>query len=333
MRLGIIGTGKIVQEILPVLTKMKDLEIIAIQGTERSFDQTKRLCERYGVPYALKNSDDLCAAEIDTVYVAVPNYLHFSYCKKLLEKGFHVIVEKPMTSNYNEALILSRLAKEKGRILFEAVTTLYLQNFKKIKEWLPRIGQIKIVQSQYSQYSSRYDAFKAGETPPVFDQTKSGGALMDLNLYNIHLVMGLFGAPGSVRYYANMERDIDTSGILMMEYPGFKALCLAAKDSPGVSSTIIQGTDGYIQTFLPPNAIGKIKVELRDGMSEEFEEETMESRMIPEFLAFINAINENHQDFAYKMLDKSIAVSRVQTEARLYTGIYFASDASVAEHP
>lgn len=85
------------------------------------------------------------------VYVAVPNFLHFEYCKKALENGYHVILEKPMSSNLKEANILKQLSEEKERFLFVAVTTLYLENYRKIQEWLPRIIEIKIVQSQYSQ--------------------------------------------------------------------------------------------------------------------------------------------------------------------------------------
>ena len=58
-----------------------------------------------------------------------------------------------------------------------------------IKEKLPELGKIKIVTANYSQYSSRYNAFKEGIIQPAFDYTKSGGALMDLNIYNIHLIL------------------------------------------------------------------------------------------------------------------------------------------------
>ncbi len=136
------------------------MEIIGIQGNTMS--KAKELCKRNGISYACSNFEELYETGIDTVYIAVPNYLHYNYCKMALEKGIHVIVEKPITSNLQEALSLKSLAARKECFLFEAVTTLYLENYKKIKEWLPRIEKIKIVQSQYSQYSRRYDAFCDG---------------------------------------------------------------------------------------------------------------------------------------------------------------------------
>ncbi len=95
----------------------------------------------------------------------------------------------------------------------EAITNQYLKNFQGIKEAVKKIGTLKIIECNYSQYSSRYDAFKEGTILPAFNPKMGGGALMDINIYNIHLVVGLLGKPERVQYYANIERDIDTSGI------------------------------------------------------------------------------------------------------------------------
>ena len=326
MKLGIIGTGMIVNHFLPFLVKMEGLSVNDILSTPRSINKAKELAAQYGIANVTSDFDELCGFDIDTVYVAVPNYMHFDYCKKAMERKLNVIVEKPMVSNDTEAKALRDIAVSSHCFLFEAITTLYLGNYQKVKEWLPRIGTVKIAQSQYSQYSSRYNAFRAGEVLPAFDPAKAGGALMDLNLYNIHYIMGLFGMPKSYKYYANVERDIDTSGTLIMEYDGFQAICLAAKDSKGLRGGIIQGTDGVIKTDVSPNLVGKAVLELNDGTVEEYDDGFTNKRMIPEFEAFIKAINTEDYDFCYEMLDKSVAVAEVQTKARLAAGIVFDAD-------
>ncbi|MGM9530328.1 Gfo/Idh/MocA family protein, partial [Intestinibacter sp.] len=269
--------------------------------------------------------EQLCKLGIDTVYIAVPNFLHFEYCKMALEKGLNVIVEKPITSNYKEALILQDIARENKLFLFEAITTLYLENYLKIKELIPRIGNIKIVQSQFSQYSRRYDDFIEGKILPVFDPNKSGGALMDLNLYNVHYVMGLFGMPQDVHYYPNIERNIDTSGTLMLTYQNFIAMCVAAKDCKGICGGVIQGTKGSIKSFASANKVGEVVLELNDGTIERFHDESNE-RFIPEFNTFIKVIKNRDFEFCYKQLEKTLAVSQILTRARLQSGIYFPSD-------
>ncbi|WP_026749163.1 Gfo/Idh/MocA family protein [Leptotrichia trevisanii] len=326
MKLGIVGSGMIVQEFLPSLVKLEGLEIVGMQGTKASIGKVEEICEKYGIPKFTDDFDELCEFGIDTVYIAVPNFLHFEFCKKTLEKGLNVIVEKPMTTNYEEAKKLSDLAKEKKLFLFEAITTLYFENYKKIKEWIGKIGDVKLVQSQYSQYSSRYDAFKKGEILPVFDPQKAGGALMDLGLYNLHYVLGLFGKPENVKYYANIEKNIDTSGVLMMKYEKFNAMCVCAKDSEGERIGVIQGSEGKIVSEEAPGLVGKVTLKLYDGTTENFDDGFSKDRVVPEFKAFIRAVKENDLEFCCRQLEKSLLVSEVQTKARIEAGIRFPQD-------
>ena len=326
MKLGIVGSGMIVKEFLPSLVKLEDLEILGIQGTKSGIEKVEEICKKYNIPNFTDNFDELCNFGIDTVYIAVPNFLHFEFCKKALEKGINVIVEKPITTNYREAKELEKLAKEKKLFLFEAITTLYFENYKKIKEWITKIGNIKLVQSQYSQYSSRYDAFKRGEILPVFDPEKAGGALMDLGLYNLHYVLGLFGKPENVKYYANIERNIDTSGVLIMKYKNFSAMCVCAKDSEGERIGVIQGSEGKIVSEEAPGLVGKVTLKLYDGTTESFDDGFSKDRVVPEFTQFIRAVKENDLEFCYRQLKKSLLVSEVQTKARIDAGIKFTQD-------
>lgn len=93
-----------------------------------------------------------------------------------------------------------------------------------------------------------------------------------------------------------------------------------------MTGAVFQGTEGCIKTGSSPNVIGKVTLELNDGTVEEFDDGMIANRLIPEFTAFVKAINTGDLDFCYKMLEKSIAVSRVQTEARVAAGVLFPAD-------
>ncbi len=326
MKLGVIGSGIIVQEFLPKLVKLEGIEVKAIQGTPADKENMEKLAAENNIEHVLYSFDEMKETDVDTVYVAVPNFLHFMFCKQALEAGLNVIVEKPMTSNLREAEELQKMAEEKGLYLFEAITTVYFDSYAKIREWLKEIGTVKLVNCNYSQYSRRYDDFRNGAVLPVFDPKKSGGALMDLNLYNIHFVMGLFGKPNSAKYYANIERGIDTSGELFMEYDGFLANCIAAKDCEAPRVFVIQGTDGYISTQYSPNLIGEVTLHRNDGTEEKYDDGMALNRLIPEFKFFISCINSKDHDSCMKMLQESVDVSAVQTKARLEAGIIFPAD-------
>ena len=296
MKLGIVGTGFIVKEILP-LFRGWGIEPAALCGTPQSKEEVEQLCAQYEISKGYTEYDKMVVdSGIDTVYVAVPNFLHYRFVKQALEAGKNVIVEKPMTSNSREAEELAALAKGKNLFLFEAISTVYLPNYKKIREWVGRIGTIKIVSCNFSQYSHRYDDFRKGTVLPAFDPKKSGGALMDLNLYNLHYLLGLFGAPKGVNYLPNIERDIDTSGILTLDYDSFKAVSIAAKDCAAPWSYVIQGTDGYIMQKTPANFCLEVTLHLNDGTEETFNEEPA-SRLEPEFRAFTRAIESDDHNF------------------------------------
>ena len=206
MKLGILGTGMIVREFLPWLAGPESpFAVQAVCSTPRSEPLAAELCAQYGVPQHTTNYLELLQW-VDVVYLAVPNIQHARYAKVALEAGRHVIVEKPMTPTAAQTEELAALARHKKVFLFEAMTTQYLENYSKIRELLPRIGTVKLVQCNFSQYSSRYDAFCAGNVAPSFDPKCAGGALMDLNVYNISYIVGLFGEPNRAVYAANMDQ-------------------------------------------------------------------------------------------------------------------------------
>lgn len=114
MKLGIVGTGTIVEEVLPVLQQVKGLSCYGICGTKRSEAKAEKLKEQYQMQLAVSDYEKLLDSEIDTVYIAVPNLLHFEMAKEAVLRGKHVIVEKPMTANERQAEELCALAKKQG---------------------------------------------------------------------------------------------------------------------------------------------------------------------------------------------------------------------------
>lgn len=326
MKLGIIGAGMIVEDFLTITPYLNDLELEAIYGRRSSEEKMNGFKNKYGIKNIFYDYNELLSSDVDTIYIALPNNLHFEFSKKALEANKNVIIEKPMTSTYEQALILSDLARERKLFIFEAITNQYLPNYKKIKELLPKLGNIKIVQCNYSQYSSRYDRFKDGDVLPAFDPKLSGGALMDLNIYNIHYVVGLFGKPKNVEYYPNIERGIDTSGILILDYDNFKCVCIGAKDCKAPIANNVQGDKGCIYQDNPANVCRRFELLMNDGTNSIINENKYEHRMVHEFIEFADIIKNNDLERCYKMLEHSIIVSEVQTIARNKSGIVFPED-------
>lgn len=329
MKLGIVGAGLIVDTLLQFIHEL-DIELIAICATSKELDKLNRLKLEHGFKYVYTDVEEMLKnEEFDTVYLGVNNQLHYTFALKVLNANKNLIQEKPFTSNYKQAVKLVELAKEKGLMIFEAISTIHNPNFKKIKELLPTLGDIKIVTVNYTQYSSRYDAFRQGEILPAFDVNKSGGCLMDLNIYNIHFICGLFGAPKRIKYNPNMERDIDTSGILMLEYDSFQAVSIAAKDCGAPFTNAIQGNDGCIYTSSPLFTLTDFYYQLNRQEPMHYDLTNNAHRMKHEFLDFLEVFNNNDFAAAYGLLKHSLIVMDVISKAREDIGLVFPDDANL----
>ena len=336
MKVGIVGAGMIVKNVLGFIHEVEGIELTAMCATPAEEEKVKEYCnlnniKTYYLDYELMLKDD----NVEVVYLGVPNHLHYSFSKKALLADKHVICEKPFTSNYKEAIELAAIAREKNLMILEAVSTHYIPNTLKIKEDLKDIGDIKIVSMNYSQYSSRYDSFKNGEVLPAFNPKMSGGALMDLNIYNINFAVGLFGEPQDVNYLANVTRGIDTSGILTLDYGAFKCVCIAAKDCKAPIVTNIQGDKGCIHIPGALNAVSKYQLLLNKnnaskqmtGTDSDFRDYNGgKHRMLHEFVEFTDIIQNKKYEKANEMLNISLITMKIQTIAREKAGVVFDAD-------
>ncbi len=323
MNTAILGYGAIVPDFLEAVKRVPELNVEEIYGRESSREKVTRFAEAHGIGRVCCDYDELLADEsIDVVYVALPNNLHYEYAKKALEHGKDAIVEKPFTGSLVEARDLFDTAGKNGRIVLEAISNQYLPAYKKTKELLPELGDIKLVQINFSQYSHRYDDFKAGVTAPVFDPKQQGGVLGDLNVYNIYFLVGLFGKPDAVHYYANIEKGVDTSGILIMEYPSFLAGCIAAKDCGAPFSISIEGDKGYIYSNTPPNVYSSFSLMLTGGQATSYAPDPDSHRMYYEMLAFADILKERDHDAADRAALMTLDVMEILDEARKQIGLF-----------
>ncbi|MGO1558571.1 MAG: Gfo/Idh/MocA family protein [Ruoffia tabacinasalis] len=316
MNLAIFGAGKIVQEFLEMVKDIPEINLTALLSSERSIEKNKDLIVTHNIDGVYTNEDEILKrTDVDTVYVALPNHLHYEFSKKALEAGKHVICEKPFTLTLKELEELEAIALEKDLVLIEAITNQYFANFAQLKEDLNDVGDLKIIECNYSQYSSRYDAFKEGTILPAFNPKMGGGSLMDINIYNIHLVVGLLGKPNRVEYYANIEREIDTSGILVMEYDQTKVVCIGSKDTSAPIKSTIQGTDGSLIINGPTNTLESYTKIIGKLTEEVIDLKVHPHRMYEEFIAFNLIINEHDMDTVREKLTHSKIVMEVAEKA------------------
>lgn len=325
IKLGTIGSGVIVHSILDHVKNTEGIYLAAVYS--RTEEKGRELAAQYGCSRVYTDMDAFLGAdEINTVYIATPNLLHYEQAKKALLAGKHVILEKPFCTRASHAEELIRLAKEKHLFLVEAAPTTFLPNYHILKHELPKVGRIKLVLSNYSQYSSRYDAVLKGETPNIFNPKYAGGCLMDINFYNVYLNAALFGKPEKAVYYPNRYGELaDTSGVMLMQYENFVSTNAGAKDTWGVNSFQIEGEQGYIYIQDGSNGLAQVRV-VTKGDDRIYNEQVNPDRWYYEVRELTRLMLTEDYESVYARLDITLTVTQIIEEARRDAGILFPGD-------
>ena len=150
IKLGTVGSGFIVHNILDNVMRTPGIELEAVYS--RSQERGDALALKYGAEKVYTDMDAFLAdPEVNFVYIATPNLIHYPQARKALLAGKNVILEKPFTTKVEHARELVNLARERGLYLIDAVPSAFLPNLEVLRQHLPEIGRIRMVMGNDSQ--------------------------------------------------------------------------------------------------------------------------------------------------------------------------------------
>lgn len=231
LQLGIIGTSWITDSFVESALATNHYELNTVYS--RREETAKEFAEKYG---EVATETDLEALmenpELDVIYIASPNSLHYEQSLLALTAKKHVMVEKPATVNVKQWDHLLQTAEENEVFILEAARHMHIPNLQVIADEIKNLGTIRGVTLPFLQYSSRFDNVLAGEEPNVFSLKFAGGALMDLGIYPVYTAVALFGEPEEVYYFAQkIATGVDGNGTIIFRYPDFDVTILVAKNA------------------------------------------------------------------------------------------------------
>lgn len=247
VKFGVIGRNFVVDWMMECAQQVPEAQFTAIYS--RKMETGLEFAEKYGVSRVFDKIEDLAACEdVDAVYIASPNYCHFSQSKLMLEHGKHVLCEKPATVTAAELSQLLEIAKANNVVYLEAMRLVHDDALDVIRQALPEIGTLRRVSFEFTQYSSRYDRVRAGEQGiNAFDPSLSNGSIMDMGCYPVAAIACLFGRPERVSAMGvKLDNGFDGNGVILMQYPGFTAEASYSKICKQVAPTYLMGEDGAI---------------------------------------------------------------------------------------
>lgn len=330
LNLGIIGTNWITNQFVDAAIATQEYQLVGVYS--RSIEKAKS----FGVPYqatVFETSLEAFAtnSDIDVVYIASPNSMHYEQAITLMEAGKHVIVEKPIFSNPREWVDAAKVAEENKVFLFEAARHVHEENFKIVKEEVKSLENMQGATFTYMKYSSRYDAVLKGEEPNIFSLDFSGGALADLGVYPLYAALAWFGVPETSHYFCTkIATGVDGKGTIILRYKEFDVTILTGKIVNSFLPAEIYGLNKTLSMDSIESITTIDVIDCRTKLKESIAKKTSENPMMDEAKDFADVINFPEdvakQEEYRGWLTLSQQVNQLMTDLRKDAGIVFAAD-------
>jgi D-xylose 1-dehydrogenase (NADP+, D-xylono-1,5-lactone-forming) len=190
MRLGLLSTARINELLVAGARETSDVEVVAIGSRDRA--RAEAQAEQLGVPRSYGSYEELLAdAELDAVYIALPNSMHVEWSLRALEAGRHVLCEKPMSRHPEDVERAFDLAERRGLVLAEAFMWRHHPQAGRMVELLDRIGELRLIRAAFSFVLDRPGDLR-------LSGALEGGALMDVGCYCVSAVRLLAGEPAAL---------------------------------------------------------------------------------------------------------------------------------------
>lgn len=244
LRLGIVGTGRI------ALRFIAEAKYVSGVNVRCAYNPNVESAEKFELQNEIQctHGDFESFLEmIDAIYIASPHETHFSYALQALNKGIHVLCEKPLCFTVAEANELFNIAEKNKAILMEGIKTAYCPGFLQMLNIAKsgKIGEIRDVEACFSRITN-------SELREMID-AEYGGAFMEFGSYTLLPIFKLLGLN-----YSEIRIDsiLAENGVDLYTKIGFyynQGLALS-KTGLGVKSEgqlLISGTKGYILAQSP----------------------------------------------------------------------------------
>ncbi len=247
MKFGIVGTNFISDMFMNAVLQMEDVSVVAV--CSRKKENAEKFADKYKIPFVFDDYIQMIESkEIDAIYLAVPNSMHYPMTMECLKRKMPTFTEKPFASNAKEAKEMIDYAKKQETYLHDGFVPAYTKNIQKIKEELKVIGPIRRAIFSFGKYSSRYDSFLQNENPTTFRRELSNGSAMDIGVYPLGVAILLFGKPKKIFASAILlETKVDGLGTCILQYENFEVVVLHSKITDTKVISEIQGEKGIIQ--------------------------------------------------------------------------------------
>jgi predicted dehydrogenase len=248
---GVLSTADIGLE--KVLPAMQDSELSRVDAiASRSKEKADEAAESLRIGTTFGSYEELLAdPSIEAVYIPLPNHLHLQWTLAAAEAGKHVLCEKPIAMNSDDARLMVQACESAGVLLMEAFMYRLHPMWLKVVELIETgaIGELRSVQTAFSYFND--DPHNIRNIPEV-----GGGSLYDIGCYAVNAARLLFGSePTGVKSVVlrdpELGTDILTSALL--DFGGGHSSFVCSTQMEDDQRVVVHGTTGRIVVEIPFN--------------------------------------------------------------------------------
>lgn len=320
LRWGILATGGIAHAFTSDL-RTAGLAVAAVGS--RSTASAQAFADEFGIPRAHGSYADLIAdPEVDILYIATPHSHHLEPAVAALEAGKHVLIEKPVTLDADEAAAIRDVAAGRGLLAMEAMWTRYLPHMIRIRELVRSgaLGEVRALAADHTQQISadpahRLNALELG-----------GGALLDLGIYPVSFAWDILGAPVEVRALGRLgETGADTEvSIALTHASGAVSSLLTSSRAAGPNTAHLIGTEARIEIDSVWYTPTSFRLIAPDGtVREEYRSEVDGRGMQYQALAAEQIIADGRTDSDLLTFEQSVLIMGTLDEVRAQVGVTY----------
>ena len=289
VNVGIIGTGRIASRFLEESRYVSGINVSAIYNPH--LESVLWFAKNNNIdidgPVILTDDSEAFFDAVDAVYIAAPHEMHTEYIRIALNKGKHVLCEKPMGLNKSDIQQMLSVADDKKLVCMEAIKTAYCVGFERILDIVKSgvIGKVRDVEAAFSKIGAAAGREMWG---------RSGGSFTELASYCLLPVMKLLGTDVKDIHTYSVESPLGTDSYtkMMITYEDGVATIKTGLGVKTEGELIVAGDDGYIRVPSPWWLTKRIEVHHENpNQVEVYEEEFAGGGLRYEIEAFVQCIN------------------------------------------
>jgi predicted dehydrogenase len=251
LRFGVLGCAAIaVQKVIPAIRRSERCEVVAIAS--RDADRAASTATDLGIARHHGSYEDLLAdPSVEAVYIPLPNHLHAAWTLRAAEAGKHVLCEKPLALDTDEAARMIEGCRQAGVALMEAFMYRLHPMWTRVHDLVTggSIGELRAIQAFFSYRNLDPENIRN-------IAAYGGGALMDIGCYPINVARWMFGGEpssvvGAVRYDPTFGTDVLSSAVL--DFGGRHASFTCSTQIEPDQRVHLVGTHGRLLVEIPFN--------------------------------------------------------------------------------